>query len=121
MRCSYGRANGRMRDARRIRSLGTLLHIGELVAQGGDAASGQLRGGGGHERMGHPGTRAVGQDETCLGRIGNVQEARDHLGLTHPDGEAVRPVRFAGDDHGVSEFRNFTVALPRGGMEEFAL
>jgi hypothetical protein len=121
LRCSYGRTNGRVRDGRRIRPHGPVLHIGELEAQRGDAASGQCRSGSDHERMGHPGTRAVGQDKTCLGRIRNVQQAGDDPGLIHLDGETVRLGGFAVDAHGVAEFRNFTVARPRGGTREFAL
>ena len=55
--------NGGMRHGRRIGSLAALFHIGELIAQNRHAAFREPVGHGRHERMRHPGTRAMGEDE----------------------------------------------------------
>ena len=98
----YRRANSRMRNLWGIRPPGTLFHIGELVAQRGDAAVAEFRGGSGHERVHHPGACAVRQDKAGVGWVGNMQQARDDLSLVHFDGEMVR---FPCHEHVVPEFR----------------
>ena len=85
-----GCANGRVRDRRRIRSPGTVLHVGELEAQRRDAAGGEFPGGSGHESVGHSGASAVRQNQAGPRRIRTVQKPGDKLGLAYLDGETIR-------------------------------
>ena len=54
-------ADGGVRDPRRIGPLAALLHIGELVAERGDAAGFEPLGDRPHERMRHAGAGAMGE------------------------------------------------------------
>ena len=60
-RLGHGGTHGRVRDLRRIGPLAALLHVGELVAQRRDAALAEFGRDRRHERMVHPGARAVRQ------------------------------------------------------------
>ena len=69
--------DGGLGDFWRIGSLGTLLHIGKLVAQRGDAAFGQSIRYCGHEWMRRAGSRAMGQ-QIAYARIGRyLQQPRN--------------------------------------------
>ena len=64
-------------DRRRIDPLAALLHVGELVAQRGDAALGEAVGDRRHRPVRHPGAGAVGQHQAGGRRRRRLPEARD--------------------------------------------
>src|SRR5438270_9949967 len=61
--CFHGcGTHGGMSQRRRVRPLGTALHVGKLISEGRDAALGKAVGDMCQEWMGHPSARAVSED-----------------------------------------------------------
>ena len=73
----HGCANSRVRNLRRVRPPGTLLHIGELVAQRGDAPFGETIGHRCHEGMRYPRAGAMRKHKTRSRLRRPLQKARD--------------------------------------------
>ena len=74
-RLGDGRAHRRMRDLRRVRPFAAVLHGGKLIAQGRDAALGELGRDRSHERMGHSGPRAMREHEAGGSAGRDVEQA----------------------------------------------
>jgi hypothetical protein len=84
-----GGAHRRLRQPGRVGPLAALLHVGELIAQGGDAARAELVGDGGHERVRHAGARAVREQVAGARAWRREQQARDAMRLVDRDGDGL--------------------------------
>ena len=82
--------HGGLCELRCIGALRVLLHIGKLVAQGGNAVSRESFGDRHHERMSHAGARAVREHTTRTCATRRKQQSRDAARLVDGDGHRLR-------------------------------
>ena len=80
-------AHGGVRDGRRIGPFAAALHVGKLVAQGRDAALGELRRDRRHERMLHARAGAMREDVAGARLRRRLQQARDANAVVDSDGD----------------------------------
>ena len=82
-------AHRRLTKRRRIGSSALSLHIGELIAQGGDAPFRESHGNAPHRRMLHARARSVGQDEHRSRRAGASEQPGHAMLCADIDGQAL--------------------------------
>ena len=82
-------AHGGVRELGRVGPLAAFLHVGELVAQGRDAALGEFRRDRRHEGVRHAGAGAMRQHIAGARVLRRLQQAGDARGVVDGDGDGL--------------------------------